>query len=972
MNIKNLSMYRLVEQHYSEDVKSEAYLLEHIKSGARIAVLENDDENKVFYIAFRTPPKDSTGVAHILEHSVLCGSEAFPLKDPFVELVKGSLNTFLNAMTYPDKTVYPVASCNQQDFKNLMHVYMDAVLHPNIYNEKKIFLQEGWHYELENADAELKINGVVYNEMKGAFSSPDDVLSRETFNSLFPDTSYGVESGGDPEVIPELTYEKFLDFHRSYYHPSNSYIYLYGDADMEERLRWLDEAYLSAYDKIEVDSHPGIQKLFDAPRSAEKAYPITDDEEEENNTYLTYNMIIGDSDDLELSIAMDMIDYAIISAEGTPLWKALTDAGIGTEIYASFDSGICQHIYDIVAKNANASDEERFVTIIEDTLKKIAEEGIDENALLACLNSMEFRYREADSGRYPKGLIYGLKSMDCWLYDDSKPFTAIEILDVYEKLRSRIGTDYFTQIIRKYMIENNHKTILKLVPKKGLTREKDKQLSDRLAAYKASLSEDELNRLVENTHALKEYQETPDPPELVACLPSVSVKDIRKETLPIINEIITLDGRKVLHHDIETNGILYLNFLFDFTKIPVRLYPYLGLLSIVFKCLDTEHYGYEQLGYEVDKHIGSLSFSFQDSKKHFDNDDYRQYVSIRGSFLKESADKAMDLIGEVLLHTKYDDRDRLKELIAECRSRMQGSMMSSRHIVAVDYAASCLTETGWAREQIAGLGFYHFMEENEKHFDERIEDVIKGLQETAELIFNRNVLTVDLTCSKELAAVLEGKLKSVTERLSDHVCTEEKGEIHPVRKNMGFTTSAQVQYVCRAGNFKQKGLDYHGSLRVLKTLLGYQYLWTEVRVKGGAYGCMNNFAPTGDTSFVSYRDPHLNNTLKVFDGLADFIRNFDASKEDMERYIIGTMGTIDIPLSPRAKGSRSMQAYLDEISVEEMQQIRDETLHTTVENIRALAPLIEAVINDSVLCVVGNEEKIKGASGLFEEVKPLF
>lgn len=972
MNIKNLSAYRLVEQHYSEDVKSEVYLLEHVKSGARISVLENDEENKVFYIAFRTPPKDSTGVAHILEHSVLCGSEAFPLKDPFVELVKGSLNTFLNAMTYPDKTVYPVASCNLQDFKNLMHVYMDAVLHPNIYNEKKIFLQEGWHYELDDPEGELKINGVVYNEMKGAFSSPDDVLSRETFNSLFPDTAYGVESGGDPEVIPELTYETFLDFHKKYYHPSNAYLYLYGDADMEERLTWLDEEYLSKYDRISVDSHPGIQKSFDAPKYIDREYPITEEEDEENKTYLSYNILIGSSEDLEIAVAIEMIDYAIISAEGTPLWKALTDAGIGTEVYASYDTGICQHMYNIVAKNANARDEERFVKIIEDTLKKISEEGIDENALLACLNSMEFRFREADSGRYPKGLILGLKMLDSWLYDDTKPFTLIEMLNVYSSLRSRIGTDYFTDIIRKYMIDNTHKTVLKLIPKKGLTQARDKALADRLAAYKASLDKEELLSIIDGAKELKSYQETPDPPELIDCLPSISVKDIRKDPMPVFNETLTIDGAQVLCHDIETNGILYLNLLFDLTDIPIRLYPYIGLLLIVFKSLDTEHYSYEQLGYEADKYTGSLNSSFRSSTRHFDVDEYRLFFGVQSSFLAESAEKALELIREIIFSSKYDDRDRLKEIIAEMRSRTQGGMMGSGHLVALDHAGAMLSDFGWCREQISGLENYRFLEDIEKNFDERIDSVIALLQEAAALVFRKNRLLIDVTAKKDVLKVLEGKLAPILAMLPEKECTEDRGKIERKKNNEGFTTSAQVQYVCRVGNFKEAGLPYHGAMRVLKTLLGYQYLWTEVRVKGGAYGCMTNFGLTGEYYIVSYRDPHLKNTLKIYDGLADFIRDFKADDKEMERLIIGTFGTLDIPLMPRAKGSRSLQLYLDDIDYDTMKRIRSESLNATAEDIRALSAQVRSALDNSVLCVVGNEEKIKNAADLFDRIRPLF
>ena len=439
MDSKKLQAYELIQERDLSGIKAKGTLLRHKKSGARIALIENDDDNKVFSIAFRTPPKDSTGLPHILEHSVLCGSKEFPAKDPFVELVKGSLNTFLNAMTYPDKTVYPIASCNDQDFQNLMHVYMDAVFYPNIYESDKTFRQEGWSYELEDPDGELKYNGVVYNEMKGAFSSPDGVLDRMILNSLFPDTSYSNESGGDPDAIPSLTYEDFLNFHRKYYHPSNSYIYLYGDMDMEEKLQWLDEKYLSRFEKAEIDSEIRLQKPFDEPVEWKRYYSIAANESEEMNTYLSYNKVIGTSLDEKLYLAFSILDYALLSAPGAPLKKALTDAGIGHDILGSYDNGIYQPTFSVIAKNAEESQKEEFVRVIESTLEKIVKEGIDPDALTAGINYHEFRYREADFGSYPKGLMYGLQMFDSWLYDEESPFLHIEALDTFAFFKEQIS-----------------------------------------------------------------------------------------------------------------------------------------------------------------------------------------------------------------------------------------------------------------------------------------------------------------------------------------------------------------------------------------------------------------------------------------------------------------------------------------------------------------------------------------------------
>ena len=428
--LSQLNAYEIREEKRLDDIHSDGILLVHKKSGARICVMSNEDVNKVFYIAFRTPPKDSTGVPHIIEHTVLCGSKKFPVKDPFIELVKGSLNTFLNAMTYPDKTIYPVASCNDKDFQNLMDVYLDSVFSPNIYKEQNIFRQEGWHYELNSPEDELTLNGVVYNEMKGAFSSADGVLDREILRSLFPDTPYSNESGGDPQVIPELTYEAYLDFHRQYYHPSNSWIYLYGDMDVVEKLKWLDQEYLSNYDRINVDSAIPEQAPFTEPVEHEIPYSISSTDSTENNTYLSCNWAVGNNLNREQYIAFDILDYALLSTQGAPIKQALLDAGIGTDIYGGYDSSSYQPVFSIVAKHANASDQKRFVQIIRKVLQEQVENGINKKTLLAAINGSEFKFREADFGRFPKGLMFGLQIMDSWLYDENAPFLHIEELGV--------------------------------------------------------------------------------------------------------------------------------------------------------------------------------------------------------------------------------------------------------------------------------------------------------------------------------------------------------------------------------------------------------------------------------------------------------------------------------------------------------------------------------------------------------------
>lgn len=618
MNLAALTAYELIKEENLTDIHAKGYLLRHKKSGAKISLISNDDENKVFYIGFRTPVEDSTGVPHIIEHTVLCGSDKFPVKDPFVELVKGSLNTFLNAMTYPDKTVYPVASCNDKDFANLMDVYLDAVFHPNIYKKEEIFKQEGWHYELEDKDAPVTINGVVYNEMKGAFSSPEGVLDRVVLNSLFPDTTYSNESGGDPEVIPELTYEQYLDFHREFYHPCNSYIYLYGNMDMDEKLEFLDKEYLSHYDKIEVDSAIQLQAPFEKPVTISKPYSIASSESLEDNAYLSYNVAIGTNLESELTLAFDVLDYALLSAPGAPLKQALIDAGIGKDIMGGFDNSTLQPIFSVVAKNANKEDEEKFVGIIEDTLKKIVKDGLNRKSLLAGINSEEFKFREADYGNFPKGLIYGLSCMDSWLYDDDEPFLYLKILDVFAALKEKIETGYFEELIQKYLLDNSHKSYVSIEPEKGLNARLEKELEEKLAAYKKDLSEEEIDKLVEDTKHLKQYQEEPSPKEDLMKIPMLKRQDMKREAQPLVYEKVSCNGIETIHTNIYSNGIHYLNLMFDISDITEEELPYLGVLKAVLGYMDTEHYNYADLANEINLMTGGISSQiniYADTKK---------------------------------------------------------------------------------------------------------------------------------------------------------------------------------------------------------------------------------------------------------------------------------------------------------------------------------------------------------------------
>ena len=974
MSVYDLTAYEVIQKADLSDLQSEGILLKHRKSGARILLMENDDENKVFAIGFRTPPSDSTGVPHIMEHSVLCGSRDFPVKDPFVELVKGSLNTFLNAMTYPDKTVYPIASCNDKDFQNLMHVYMDAVFYPNIYEHDEIFRQEGWSYKLDEPDGELTISGVVYNEMKGAFSSPEGVLDRVILNSLFPDTSYANESGGDPEVIPELTYEQFLDFHRKYYHPSNSYIYLYGNMDMEEKLRWLDENYLSDFDATEVDSEIKYQEPFSEMREVVQEYSITSDESEADNTYLSYNKVIGTSLDEKLYLAFQILDYALLSAPGAPLKKALVDAGIGKDIMGSYDNGIYQPIFSVIAKNANMEQKEDFVRVIEDTLRNIAENGMDKKALRAGINYYEFRFREADFGNYPRGLMYGLQLFDSWLYDEEKPFIHMQAISTFEFLKNQVDTGYFEELIRKYLLDNTHGAVVIIRPERGRTARMDKELAEKLQAYKESLSAEEVEKLVNATHELEQYQEEESSPEDLAKIPVLKREDISRDIAPIFNEEMEMDGVKVVHHNVETNGIGYVTLMFDLSGIREELLPYVGILQSVLGIIDTNNYEYGELFNEINVNTGGIGTSLElytDVTK-VKEKEFRATFEMKGKALYPKMNVMFKMMREILMESRLDDEKRLKEILAMLKSRLQMSFLSSGHTTAALRALSYTSPMAKFKDDTDGIGFYETVRMIEEDFDSHKAELIHNLKEISQRIFRADNMMVSCTAAKEGLAAVQEAFPAVRGSLhSGEKLPEEPCILHCTKRNEGFKTSSKVQYVARVGNFIDGGAKYSGALQILKVILGYDYLWQNIRVKGGAYGCMSNFNRIGEAYLISYRDPNLKRTMEVYEGVVDYLKNFNVSDRDMNKFIIGTMSNLDRPMNPAAKGARSMNLYMNHVSEEMIRTERGQILDARQEDIRNLAGVLQAMLDQHLICVIGSEDKIEEQKDMFLEVRTL-
>lgn len=964
----HLKAYTIENHTQLKELNAIGYILRHKKTGARVVAVSCEDENKVFTIGFKTPPKDDTGIAHIMEHSTLCGSSKYPAKDPFVELAKGSLNTFLNAMTYSDKTVYPIASCNLKDFENLMDVYLDAVFHPNIYDRPQIMKQEGWHYDIESVDGELKYNGVVYNEMKGVYSAPDQLLFRYIQAALLPDTTYVCESGGDPEYIVDLTREDFLKFHDTYYHPSNSYIYLYGDMDMERELDYIDREYLSHYDYKEVDAHIDLQQPFEQMRMVEKAYPISDEEPEENQTYLSYNVVVENSLDRELYLAFQILDYVLIDAPGAKLKKAMIDAGVGKDFVSSYDNGINQPIYSLISKGANVSDREKFVTVLEDTLSRITEQGIDKKALEAAMNRFEFKYREASFGSYPKGLMYGLKMFDSWLYDDAKPFIHVQTNELFTVLREKMEQGYFEDLIRKYLLDNTHKVLLTMKPQKGLNRQMEEAVRQKLADYKAKLSKEELEALITDKKALVEYQMTPSTKEELETIPLLNLSDIDKHVKPFNNQNYEVAGTPVVGHHFFTNEIAYLTFVFRMPDVAESLYPYASLLTDIFGYVDTDRYTYSELSNEIDLHAGAFAYSLHGVSQY----DAKRYVpgfSVSFKCFYHKINKAFELMEEILFHSHIEDEKRLREIIAEVRMNCKEMMAKSGHTVASTRAQSYISSSARFQDMTQGLGYYDFVADLDDHFEERKDKLVDTLKLVLGEILRKDSLIVSYTGDQDVEKTLAEPLSHLTSRLSTRTL-HDAGEETPYEiKNEGIRIAGKVQYVATAGNFKQAGYEYTGALQVLRVIFSYDYLWLNIRVKGGAYGAMCGFSRNGYGTFMSYRDPNLLETYEVYQHAAEYVKHFDVDERDMTKYIIGAIAKMDTPLEPQTEGLTSFFAQLTGVTDEMRQRDRDEILGATTASIRALAPIVDAIGNSGIICAVGNETKLAEHKEMFHTLR---
>ena len=964
------SGYSLVSYEELKDADSAGVVLKHDFSGARICVMPNGDENKLFCAAFRTPPRDDCGTPHIIEHSVLCGSERYPVKDPFMQLAKSSMQTFLNAMTYADKTLYPVSSCNDADFRNLMNIYLDAVFAPNISKRPEIFMQEGWHYEPEEGRG-LSVGGVVYSEMKGAVSSPDSNIYDELIYALFPDTPYGKNSGGDPEAIPTLSYEAFLDFYNTYYHPSNSYIMLYGNMDVKERLEYLDREYLSKFPKKNIRSEIPVQTPFGKNiKDVVRHYPIGADDDEEEKTFLAFGVGCADSCDVIRCYAYEYLSDILLEMPGAPVKTALTKAGIGQEIYGGFINHLSKPVFSVIAKNTDSCRKDEFLSIIRDTLENILSEGVNKKSLLASITRSEYSLREGEQRTASHGLSYFLGMLQSWLYDDEKPFIYLNYSEIFKRLRELSETDYFEGLIRD-LLDGDHSVILTLAPEKGLNEKNEEKLKERLSEFASSLSDTEYKEICDKYEKYVEYQDKEETEDELSCIPTLERSDIPKLSQPVFNREGSVGDIKAVFHDIPTNGLVYLNFIFDISHITPENLPYVNILSSIFGKVNTGR-KYEELLDDVKMTTGGLSFGTSVNRLYGKYPDYNLTFDVGLKMLSEKAEDAVSLAEEIIFETDFSDVDRISEIIDETVSEMQRDIISAGSEFAAIRAASYFSSADAAEELIDGISGYESLLGISDNFDSIKVDLPEKLRAVAGEIFCKKNLLIsigaDNTNMKDICDVCD----RFGERINNRE-TFEKVIIPPLgRLNEGIMTPSQVQYAAMCSNLSFADKKYNGLYLVLTAKLKNDYLYPAIRMKGGAYGyscTVNQFS--GGIVLSTYRDPNLSQSLEVFRGCGDFIRSMKINENDLTSLLIGVFGRIDRPLTPYMKVIRSLQAYRLGYSNDDIQRTRDEILGVTPEMLKELADGFDSAIKENYFCVIGNEEKIKKEKNVFLTLKKL-
>ncbi|MEE4197800.1 MAG: insulinase family protein [Bacteroidales bacterium] len=957
--------FKLEEKRFVEEVNAWGLYFIHEKSGAKLLKIAADDANKLFNVSFKTTPEHDYGTPHIMEHSVLNGSENFPVKSPFDLLVKGSLNTFINAMTGSDYTTYPVASMNEKDYFNLMHVYMDAVFNPMLHKDPKILKQEGWHYELDDIDGEIVYKGVVYNEMKGAYSSPNRELGYQINKILFPDNTYGVSSGGYPTAIPELTYEYFKNFHKKYYHPSNSFVLLYGDADLDKELAFLDTEYFSGYERSEEKVEIPVQQPFEQKKVAEKPYSVPEGSETKDKTFLSYSFVAGLNTDQELTMALDILSEALVNHESAPLRLALQEAGIGKDVYAWTSNGK-QNVFQITVQNANPEDQEKFNEIVFNTLNKVREEGFNDETIEGIVNRMEFRLREGNTPH--KGLMYLFSIKNGVLFADD-PFMGLEYEKPLANVKEGIENGMLENIVQEHMIDNPHALLMVLKPQPGLEKEIAEKTRKELAEYKASLSQEELEQLVQETKELKEHQQREDSPEAIATVPMLSLEDISKEVQWYEVTEKSISNVPVLHYEDFTSNIVYANLYFDMYTLPQELIPYANLLAELLGSMNTENYTYGELDNALNIHTGGFYTYLTSYQENYSDDNLIPKFMVYGKATVDKTNKLFELTAEILNNTKLDDVERLKEVMVRHQSQMESRIKNNGVGVATTRLSSYYSNEGMFNELTNGLSYYDFITDLTRNFETKQEDIVAKLQETAKLLFNKNNMIAGITCSDDNYVTYKTELQNFASALPAEEIQKNEWIFTLEPKNEGLMSASMVQYVIKGYDYKKLNYEWDGKMRVLNQVMSRDYLQNKIRVMGGAYGGWASFSPAGDAYFASYRDPNLKETLENYDAAPEFLKNFEADEKEMTRLIIGTISNMDMPTTASQRGSIAINNYFMKKTKAAMEEERNAVLTTSAEDIRSYEEMIRNIMDQDIICVYGNDQKIKAHQELFKETK---
>jgi len=956
--------FKLLEKRFVKEVNAECLYFEHEKSGAHLFKIINDDPNKTFSIAFKTVPNSDAGTPHITEHSVLNGSKNFPVKSPFDILSKGSLKTFLNAFTGSDVTIYPIASMNDKDFFNLMNIYLDAVFNPLIYSDPRILKQEGWHYELTDKDAPIEYRGIVYNEMKGAFSSPARELDYQIDKALFPDSPYSYSSGGYPLAIPTLTYDQFIAYHKTYYHPSNSLIFLYGDGDIHGELQFIDSKYLSKYSRSNTSVTIPIQSPFGSMKTVIANYSVPEGADTTNQTYLSLNFVTGLNVDRKLTTALNILAEVLVNQESAPIRLALQEAGIGREVSANVND-YKQNVFQITVQNANPEDAQKFYDIVMNSIKDAIKNGVDKNSVEATLNRTEFNLREGDDAQ--KGLTYDFNLLNGWIYSGD-PFLTLEWEKPLNNLKEDIQNGYLEKTLDQYFIQNNHVVLMTLKPKPGLEKEINAKIAKELADYKASLNDEQIDRLIQDTKALIAYQKKEDTPEALATIPLLSLDDINPDATYYQIQKKSIKKTRVLYYPTFTNNIVYVRLLYDLRVLPVEDLPYAKLLSVLLGSMNTKNYAFGELDNLLKLHTGGFNTYLGTYLGNQNDDQLIPKFIVSSKSTDEKTDKLFELTGEIISNTILNDKDRLKDVLVRHQSQLDASVKSNGYAYAARRAHSYYSNRGMFTELTGGIDYYRFVTDLLKDFDKNSDEIITKLENINNRLFCKENLIVTVTCDKKDYRQFTKSLRRFLKTVNVRPVSYHDWNFKPSPKNEGIMAASKVQYVVQGYNYKKLGYKWNGKLDVLNQILSSDYLYNNIRVIGGAYGGWCNFSPNGDAYFASYRDPNLENTLKIYDGTPDYVANFNADKKEMTRYIIGTISGIDQPITPSQQGNTAVRYYFENITKDKLQKERDEVLSTTVADIRKMKQFVSDILNQNVYCAYGNEQTIEQNKALFKSL----